>query len=202
MRWGLKCSLSPHLHRTASPGAPDNRWLSDPPQLCQPQCIQKEPPADPCDRWSEPCAMWAQDDSTGGRLFAALGKVRLPWRTGWLAGWWVAARSTWTCKDWPSKPHQTAWQRSLGGPPRALPVPCSHQTLLQCRSTLQVLLKELECGDPSFLLMPLELIKSPWRPQHRPLKTLPHRLCNSGGDPAAHSSKEYPPRGPRLTWHL
>lgn len=73
----------------------------------------------------------------------------------------MVARSTQTSKDWPSKPHQTAWQRILEGAPRALLVPCSHQTLLRCQPTPQVPLKELERGDPRFLLMPLGLTKSP-----------------------------------------
>ena len=35
----------------------------------------------------------------------------------------MAARSARTCKDGPSKPRQTAWQRSLGGPPKGLAGP-------------------------------------------------------------------------------
>lgn len=79
---------------------------------------------------------------------------------GWQGGEWRPGAPR-PARTGPPNPIRQPGRGALEGPPRASPVPCSHQTLLQCRSTLQVLLKELACGDPSFLLMPLGLIKSP-----------------------------------------
>lgn len=128
-------------------------------------------------------------DSTGGRLFAALGEVRLPEEQGWQGR--SGGQEHPDLQGLALQTPSDSLAEEPGGCSEALLVPCSHQTLLRCRPTPQVLLKELERGDPRFLLMPLGLIKSPARP-HLPQAFedfAPIDCAIQGGNPVVHPAR-------------